>query len=285
MTKAAAARHIERNWDERVRANREQVDRYRLVPPEEDFYAPVASRFVQDPRREGDAVLDALLELANSNETWLDIGAGAGRFALPLALHVRRVVALDPSPGMLGQLRLGMTEHGIANVEIHEGRWPLDTEGIGEVRADVSFIAHVGYDVEPIGPFLDAMEVAAERLCVAILLERAPASYAWPFWPLIHGVERVPLPAAPDLVALLEARGARPKVRRVMEPPRRWPDEETLLTQLRQQLWIPTEGTEHERLVASVRETATHDADGIGLPQPDAWIGVITWRPGVSSGT
>ena len=39
------------------------------------------------------ALLDILLSLARPGETWLDIGAGAGRYALPLALHVREVIA------------------------------------------------------------------------------------------------------------------------------------------------------------------------------------------------
>ena len=38
-------------------------------------------------------MLDALLALVRSGETWLDVGAGAGRFALPIAR------ALDPSGG------------------------------------------------------------------------------------------------------------------------------------------------------------------------------------------
>lgn len=282
MIEAAAAGELELAWDERVRANRDQVDRHRLTQPEDDFYAPVTSRFVQDPRREGDALLEALLDLARPDDTWLDIGAGAGRYALPLALRVRQVIALDPSPGMLAALRDGMAEHGIANIDVHEGRWPIANEGAdGELHADVALIAHVGYDIEPISPFLDAMEAAAGRLCVAVMLEHAPSSYAWPFWPLIHGVERVPLPAASDLVALLEARGEHPEIRLVPQPVRRWPDEESLLVQLRQQLWIPADGGENQRLVEAVREMATRDDDGITLPLPDASIGVITWQPGV----
>ena len=140
------------------------------------------------------------MALASPSEAWLDIGAGAGRFALPLARVIREVIALDPSTGMLDGLRAGMAESGIANVRVISGRWPADADGLA---VDVALIAHVGYDVEEIGPFLDAMEGAAGRLCVAVLMDQAPAALANPFWPEIHGEERVPLPALRELVALL----------------------------------------------------------------------------------
>jgi SAM-dependent methyltransferase len=279
VAKADPARDLERSWDERVVANREQVERHRRVEEAEDFYAPVSARFVQDPRREGDAVLDALLELAQPDDDWLDIGAGAGRFALPLALHVRHVTALDPSRGMLAALRDEMGRHGITNIDVIEARWPPAGSDPVVAAHDVALIAHVGYDVEPIGPFLDAMEAAAHVRCVAVLREQAPATYAAPFWPIIHGVQRVPLPACADFVALLEARGRRPRVRRISEPPRRWDDTETLVAQLRHQLWIGADGSDNDRLVEAVQALATRDAEGVGLPAEPAWIGVVDWRP------
>ena len=55
------------------------------------------------------------------------------------------------------------------------------------------------------------MERAASRLCVAMLTDQSPASVADPFWPIVHGMERVPLPALPELAELLRARGRRPR--------------------------------------------------------------------------
>ena len=76
MTTATAA-ELEDAWAERVRANREQVDQVREVP-DRDFYAPVSSLFVADPRRTGEEALDALIDLAEPEDRWLDIGAGRG---------------------------------------------------------------------------------------------------------------------------------------------------------------------------------------------------------------
>src|SRR5829696_8994740 len=163
---------LEAAWAERVRANREQAEHFRETQTG-DFYAPVSSLFVADPRRTGEPALEVLFEQAGSNETWLDIGAGAGRYALPLALRVREVIAVEPSPSMRRALRTGMGEHGIGNLRVVPGAWPAALDELGELpAADVSLIAHVGYDIEAIGPFLDAMEAATRRRCVAILTDR-----------------------------------------------------------------------------------------------------------------
>ena len=122
----------------------------------DDLYAPVTTLFVADPRRTGEPALDALLAMARADETWLDIGAGAGRYALPLALRVREVIAVEPSAGMRRALRTGMAEHGIGNVRVVPGTWPEALDELGDLPAvDMALIAHVGYDIESIGPFLD----------------------------------------------------------------------------------------------------------------------------------
>ena len=119
---------LESAWATRVRANREQVERIREVPDGQDFYAPVTSLFRADPTREGDAVLDALLDLVRSGDTWLDVGAGAGRFALPLARALDpsggSVVALDTSRSMLEGLREIAEDYAIENIRVVEARWP-----------------------------------------------------------------------------------------------------------------------------------------------------------------
>jgi len=263
-------------WDQRVAANRSQVDRFRQVPEEADFYAPVSAVFRVDPDRTDDPVVDALRARARPGDAWLDIGAGAGRYALPLARSVREVIAVEPSAAMLAGLREGMAAHGIANVRILEQRWPPDGP---PPRADVALIAHVGYDVAPIGPFLDAMEAAAGRECVAVLMDAAPASYADPFWPLIHGEARAPLPALPELLELLRARGAVPGVEYLPSQPRRWPDEEALLTMLRHQLWIAPASASDERLVTEMRRRLRRDESGVGLDLPARQIGVAHWSP------
>jgi CTP:molybdopterin cytidylyltransferase MocA/SAM-dependent methyltransferase len=278
------------DWAHRVRANRAQVDRIREVA-DGDFYAAASSLFVADPRRSeaDDPALAELRRLARPGETWLDIGAGAGRYALPLALIVREVIAIDPSPTMLAGLRDGMAEHGISNVRVIEGRWPLEAAGrpaLGDpsrdVSADVALIAHVGYDIEAIGPFLDAMEAAASRLCVAVMTDRAPAALAEAYWPGVHGEARIPLPAMLAFLDLLRARGRAPEVRVVDRMERSFGSRDEALAHLRRQTWVAPDGAKDGRLQAALDGQIAVGPDGsVSLADaPLLQLGVATWRPG-----
>jgi SAM-dependent methyltransferase len=286
VTVADRRHEIEADWAARVRANREQVDRVREVPDGKDFYAPVTSLFRADPRRTDEPVLEALRSLVVPGETWLDIGAGAGRYALPLALIAREVIALDPSVGMLGVLRELMTEYGIANIRVVEGRWPPDNRlsaALGPLPcADVALIAHVSYDIEQIGPFLDAMELASRRLCVAVLMERWPASVADPFWPRVHGEERSPLPALPEFVELLTASGRNPDVTIAEREPRTFDSREALEAFLLRQLWIADGGEKERRFRTALDELVAADDGRFRLrTQSPIPIGVVTWEPSI----
>ena len=203
----ASALQVTQAWTARVVGNREQAERLREESDGGDHYRPIASAFRADPRRTGDLALEALLELASGDDVWVDVGAGAGRFALPLALHVKRVIAVEPSSGMRAELAQMQLEHGVMNVEVREQRWPSDDTEISSM-ADVALISHVGYDIEPIGEFLNTLERSATRECVAILYDRSPGSLFWEVWPAVHGEEQVHLPGANEFVELLEARGA-----------------------------------------------------------------------------
>jgi SAM-dependent methyltransferase len=267
-----------------VRANREQVDRVRELADGADFYGPVSSLFVADPRRSGDELLDAVLALAQPGDLWLDIGAGAGRFALPLAQRVREVVAIDPSGSMLDALRAGMAEHGIENVRVVQGRWPAVAAELGEQPvADVALIAHVGYDVEQIGPFIDAMDAAARRSCVAVLMEQPPATLANPFWPIVHGEERVTLPALSAFLELLADRGREPRLEVVERRRRRFTDRAEVRRFLVHQLWVAQGSVKGRRLEAEMEARIVEHPDGLELSHDEpSRLGIVTWVPASS---
>jgi SAM-dependent methyltransferase len=252
------------------------------VPDGTDFYAPVRSLFRADPTRTDDPVLNALLDLVRSGETWLDVGAGAGRFALPIARAIDpsggSVVAVDGSASMLEGLREIADDHGIENVRTIHARWPpLEP---ADLAADVALIAHVGYDIEEIGPFVDALEAAARRLCVAVLMEGAPASAADPFWPPVHGESRVPLPALSDFVELISVRRRASQVTRMKIAPRWFDTREALEGFVRRQLWIEPSGPKEARFQAALDDLIVHAADGWAIrDRPSPEIGIVTWSP------
>jgi SAM-dependent methyltransferase len=264
-------------WGRRVRANRQQVERFAEKASGPDHYAPIANRFRVDPRRTGDIALDALLSLARPDDVWLDVGAGGGRYALPIALAVREVIALDPSEGMIGVLRDGAAEHGIENVRVVHGRWPAAADP--SIRADVAFIAHVGYDVEQIGPFLDGLERSARRLCAALLFWRRPTWAVDRLWPAVHGVERARLPAHRELVTLLHARGCPVSIRMLAAEPASYESVEQVHAFARMQTWVQPGTEKDRRLAAAVRERLI-ERDGRFAFDWSPWpLGLVTWEP------
>ena len=272
---------IEADWADRVRRNREQVDRLREAPEDGDHYAPVSGLFRDDPRRSGDTILEALLRRTQADDTWLDVGAGAGRFAFPLALEVREVIALDPSPAMVAALAEGAGEHRIANVRIVEGRWPEAAAALGPMPcADVALTANVGHDTELIGPFVEALDAAARRACIAVMQEHPPATIAAPFFEAVHGEAREALPALVDFIDLLGARGASPSVELKERPARAWRSRDEVLAFLRRQTWVRPDSPADQRLRDEMDRALAEGADGftLGAQEPTRY-GFVEWTP------
>ncbi len=72
------------------------------------------------PSRE---ILGVLLPLVKPTDTVLDVGAGTGRFAFPLAAVAQRVTALDRSAAMLDIIRHKLTEQQIENIDLVAHSW------------------------------------------------------------------------------------------------------------------------------------------------------------------
>jgi len=274
VLRPAAAGALEA-WRRRVSANREQAERLREGTPPRDFYAAVASDFRANPRRTDEPALDLLRSLVRPGETWLDIGAGGGRYALPLALLAKTVIAVEPSEGMRDVLQEGLTEHGISNVQIVPARWPMEAAP----TADVALMAHIGYDIEEIGPFLDAVEASARRLCVAVLVTPSPPHPAEAFWPPIHGEARVSLPALTEFLVLLLARGRLFELRLCGRAPLTHAERDGPLRWLYQQLFVAPDTEKGQRLAALARDTITSREGRWALSWSRVHIGIVTWRP------
>ena len=135
------------------------------------------------------------------------------------------------------------TSTGSTTSESSRARGRTRSDELGELpAADVSLIAHVGYDIEAIGPFLDAMERATRTRCLAMLTDRSPASVADPFWPLVHGEDRVAAAALPDLVERSSLAAATRWSTVVERSPRSFDSVGALTAFLRRQLFIAEGG-------------------------------------------
>lgn len=265
-------------WRLVVRAEREQVERLPDRPRPEDYYAPIAESFRGHSHTEpqSDPILDRLLAYVQPGEVWLDVGAGGGRFTLPLAGRAAKIYAIEPSAGMRNVLASAIAANGVTNVEVLDERWPAPSQA---PKGDVSFISHVGYDIEEIGGFLDEMEAHASRSCIAVLFKDAPMTYFAPLWRYVHGEERIVLPGLRELVALLFARGRTPAVELVSLGPRAYADVDTLHAASRRAIWVRPESELDARLAAAVRQLAVPVEAGVALAAVDRLVAIVSWRP------
>ena len=271
---SAAAATLAEAWAAAVRGNREQAERLREEPDAGDHYAPIAAAFRADPRRTDDTTLAALQQIAEPDDVWVDVGAGAGRFALALALCVREVIAIEPSAGMRAEFEEIRAEHGIENARVFDQRWPT----ADPPRGNVAMISHVGYDIEPIGAFLDTMERSAARECVAVMYEQAPGGLFHELWPAIHGEPQVQLPGLAALLELLEARGADVSVNRAQQ--RRWSSgsREQVESFARRRLWLKPDSPKLDRLRDALDDLLVSD-DNETLATPTTMTqGIVRWR-------
>lgn len=260
-----------REWLRIVEEEYEQVESIREWH-DEDHYEPVAHHFAADPFRTDDEIVNRLKKFSSPDTTWLDIGAGGGRNALPLALVSKRVIAVDPSAGMRGVLSEEAEKHDITNIEIHDYRWP---EGSDRLSADISLNAHVGYDIRDINGFINGLEHASRDLCISMLMDRAPSGGFVRLWEKVHGFKRQQLPAMREFLHLLLARGTSPEIELFPRSFRQW-EEGDLLRSARQRLWL-VEGSEKDRKLRQV--IAEERAAGFDDYQQPTMIAMISWRP------
>ncbi|HVB64298.1 MAG TPA: methyltransferase domain-containing protein [Nitrolancea sp.] len=259
-------------WKALVEAEYAQTERLREWQ-ESDYYRPLAGHFVDDPRRPGDALLNRLRSFCGPDVTWLDVGAGGGRNALPLALLSKQVTAIEPSAAMREALAASAIQHGVENVEIIDLRWPNGSE---QIEVDFSLMSHVGYDIREINPFIDGLERATRRRCFASLMDRAPSSGFERLWPAVHGEERVVLPAMREFIHLLLARGATPDVRiypRDVEPF----TADQIRSFARRRLWL-VEGSVKDQFLQRIVDDELARVPG-DLQQPRI-VSLISWEPG-----
>lgn len=258
-------------WRRIVEEEYEQVESVREWQ-DEDHYQPIAHHFTADPRRDDDEILNRLKEFSGPETSWLDIGAGGGRNALPLALSSKLVIAVDPSGGMRGVLSDQAEQHGITNIDIRDYRWP---EGSDEVSADISLSAHVGYDIRDINAFVDGLERATNRLCISLMMDQAPSGGFVRLWEKVHGFKRQQLPAMREFVHLLLARGATPAIE-LFPRSFRSQNEDDLRENARRRLWL-VEDSEKERKLQQILDDEL--AAGIDDYQQPTVIALISWQP------
>ena len=264
------------SWGEMVRVEHEQSDRMRGVRPT-DHWTQYARLFKDDPRRSGDVLLEQLRARLRAEDTMLDVGAGGGRLALPLALSCRSVNAVEPSPSMCAVLRETAEENGI-DVGVVESNW-ADAQ---VEPADVVLCSHVIYVVEDIGAFVSKINSHARRLVLMVVFQSAPQSQMYQLWEQVHGEPRHPLPSLPHFRPVLDEMGLAYEIEELpADPARGFDSEEEARDMIAQRLYI-SRGSEAESKLSGILDASLQEEpDGIWRikgSQPLQTC-IVSWTP------
>lgn len=250
----------EAHWRELVVARREEVG----APPAADWWAGRAASMA----RLGDPAEDRFLRFL---EPWLepgltliDVGAGAGRHAAPLAARLDWVTAVEPSQAMRELIPAA------PNMTVIGSSW-ADAE---PAPADLVISSHVLYPIEEPGPFLDKLAAKARRH-VFIALRDGLSPH-----PADRAVRRVREPRLGDLFLLLRQRGVLAQVALWEERRPMWfADLESAQADCRGRVGVRWDEAAGRRFLEA---ELVPDPSGEGLrfdggPQP---TGVVHWATG-----
>ena len=264
-------------WRALVDADAEQVRRVSERDLSGDYYAPLTQRF--RPGGQPSQELPILETLLEPGDSWLDIGAGGGRLAIPLAERVRRVVAIEPSAAMREALGAAALESGLANIEVVSEPWPAAASREAAAGIDVALSVHAIYDIADLGAWIEAMELAASRLCVVGLFDRA-RGHAWSeIFDAVHGEPMAALPALREFLAVLGALGRPFEVRTIPAGPLDPTPEDAAFAQARRICWLE-EGSERDLRLQSFLRARYPAAEGmLDMPPMRRSTAVVSWAP------
>lgn len=157
-----------------------------LTPPADGWQAH-AHRFRainQALRGREEPLVGFLARWLTPGVTLLDVGAGGGRFALPLAERGWRVMAVEPSDAMRAVLLEAAQERRVSLTTLTT-RWPPDAGATPE--ANVVLCANVFYDVPDLAPFVAALDRAASRAVAVYLSLTHPVGHLARLWREFRG--------------------------------------------------------------------------------------------------
>ena len=181
-----------------------------------DPWTPRLARlFSFDPRRTLEPNLALVSQYLETEDVLVDVGGGAGRVSLPLALRCREAIVVDPSPAMGAEFEDRRRRAGIANARRIQADW-MEVEN---VTGDVVFSADVTYFVRDIVPFVEKLEDSARRRVMITLWSVAPPNSEAVLFELFYGEEMAPVPGFRELMAVLWELGRLPELRVMPEPP------------------------------------------------------------------
>ena len=173
-----------------------------------------AAQFRFDPHRELDPNLAVLASYVLPDDVVVDVGGGAGRVSLPLAVRCREVLTVEPSEGMAAEYEASKHEAGITNARRIPAGW-MDGHG---AEGDAVLTCDVTYFVRDIVPFLDKMRSVSRRRVMINVWSEPPPNRGAELFRRVYGEPLAPMPGHRELLPVLWDLGILPDVRVLPEP-------------------------------------------------------------------
>jgi hypothetical protein len=206
------ARTAADHYAARVDAVLAQRTRLRGPQPPGDLFAGLAADhplLKSDPRRPLDPNLEILASYIVPDDVIIDVGGGAGRVSLPLALRCREVINVESSVAMGTGFTANATQAGITNTRVLVGDWLTVDAPVGTV----ALVNHVTYLTRDIVPFIAKLERVGRRRVLITVNSPPPPSWHRVLYHLVHGEPEEVVPGHVELVNVLWERGILPDVR------------------------------------------------------------------------
>lgn len=243
------------------------------------FWDSRATRFaarLPAPGAESDPLLSRLRRATSARSTVIDVGAGPGRHALPLARRVQAVTAVDPSTKMLAILRRRAREQSITNVECVVGRWAE----ADVAPADVVLSSFVMSLVEDAPAFVRKLDRCARRRVFLYLGAYSLDAVLDPLWRHFHGAPRRPGPTYLDAVAVLRELGIDPGVEVVEIPDRRrFATVAEAALDYRDHLVLPHTRAVRRELEGLLSSWLVNRSGALASPLRSIPAAILTWTP------
>jgi cyclopropane fatty-acyl-phospholipid synthase-like methyltransferase len=227
------------HYDAMVQARHDQQTRL-ATPFGESYWQRYAHTYRFDPFRAPEPQLAAALRYIEPGDEIIEIGGGAGRIGLPMALKAASLTNIEPSLAMREQFDIAVAEHHIGNATAIASAWPMDNA----INADVVLTVDVTYFIADIETFIRAMHESARRRVMILTWTVAPPNVNANLFRAAFGEEESPSPGFRELLPIIWDQGIVPDVQ-VVDQSFTWPERS------------PT--TEQEAVQFAVEELAAFD--------------------------
>ena len=255
------------NWTERWK--RVVADRATLAAGHADpgYWDRRARSFARSTQARADEFLQVIEPYLSPSKTLIDVGAGAGRHAGPLAGRLEWVTAVEPSQGMRAQIAPR------DNMTVIASTW----EDAAVAPADFVICSHVLYGVaEPVS-FIEKMNDAARERVFVMMRESELPHPAAVVRKRLLGDEGPRLPRFSELFMVLLEMGIAPDVRFLRYPmTTHYSDMEEAVIDVRA---LVGEGWDEAKGRAELEELLRREGDDLVYDGGIVLTGVAHWKP------